>query len=73
MNENNYDFFFMLNVLANFLQIANYEMLLEDVTNNDIMKELQIQDRTLAEQTNIYLKRIIEQNEEILRILKDKD
>lgn len=73
MNENNYDFFFILNVLANILQIANYEMLLEDVTNNDIMKELQIQDKTLAEQTNIYLKKIIQQNEEILRILKDKD
>lgn len=73
MNENNYDFFFILNVLANILQIANYEMLLEDVTNNDIMKELQIQDKTLAEQTNIYLKKIIQQNEEILRILKNKD
>lgn len=73
MNENNYDFFFMLNVLANFLQIANYQMLLEDSSNNDIMKELQMQDKMLAKQTNVYLKKIIEQNEEILRILKNKD
>lgn len=73
MNENNYDFFFLFGVLANALQIANYQMLLEDSSNNDIMKELQMQDKMLAKQTNVYLKKIIEQNEEILRILKNKD
>lgn len=72
MNEN-YDFFFWLGVIANLLQIENYEMLLKDAKNNDIMQELQSQDKILAEQTNIYLKKIVEQNEEILRILKDKD
>lgn len=41
MNEN-YDFFFFLEVLANILQVANYQMLTEDASNNDIMKELQI-------------------------------
>lgn len=72
MNEN-YDFFFWLGVLANILQIENYEMLLKDAKNNDIMQELQSQDKILAEQTNIYLKKIVEQNEEILKILKDKN
>lgn len=70
MNEN-YDFFFWLSVIANLLQIENYEMLLKDAKNNDIMQELQSQDKILAEQTNIYLKKIVEQNEEILRILKE--
>lgn len=68
-----YDFFFWLSVLANILQIANYEMLLKDASNNDLMQELQSQDKTLAEQTNIYLTKIIEQNEEILKILKEKN
>lgn len=72
MNEN-YDFFFWLGVIANLLQIENYEMLLKDAKNNDIMQELQSQDKILAEQTNIYLKKIVEQNEEILRLLKDKN
>lgn len=72
MNEN-YDFFFWLGVIANLLQIENYEMLLKDANNNDIMKELQEQDQMLSEQTNIYLKKIVEQNEEILRLLKGKD
>ena len=72
--ENNvnqdYDFFFWLGVVANVLQIENYRMLLKDSSNNDIMKELQVQDQTLSEQTNIYLKKIIEQNEEILKRLE---
>lgn len=72
MNEN-YDFFFWLGVIANLLQIENYEMLLKDAKNNDIMKELQSQDKILAEQTNTYLKKIVEQNEEILRRLDSKD
>ena len=73
--ENNvnqdYDFFFWLGVVANVLQIENYRMLLKDSSNNDIMKELQVQDQTLSEQTNIYLKKIIEQNEEILKRLEN--
>lgn len=68
MNEN-YDFFFWLGVIANLLQIENYEMLLKDAKNNDIMQELQSQDQILAEQTNTYLKKIVEQNEEILKLL----
>ena len=33
------------------------------------MQELQLQDKMLSEQTNIYLKNIIRQNEEILEKL----
>lgn len=70
--DEDYDFFFWLSVVANILQIENYRMLLKDATNNDIIKRLQIQDQTLAEQTNVYLKKIIEQNEEILKEIEKK-
>lgn len=61
---------FLLEILSNVLQIASYIMLQKDSSNNDIMQELQIQDKMFSEQTNIYLKKIIEQNEEILKRLE---
>ena len=66
----NYDGFFLLELLSNILQIASLQMLQKGTSNNDIMKELQVQDQTLSEQTNVYLKEIIKQNEEILELLK---
>ena len=69
MNQNNNDSLFLLEILSNVLQIASYIMLQKDSSNNDIMQELQLQDKMLSEQTNIYLKKIIRQNEEILKKL----
>lgn len=60
---------FLLEILSNVLQIASYIMLQKDSSNNDIMQELQLQDKMLSEQTNIYLKNIIRQNKEILKKL----
>lgn len=40
-------------------------------SENDIMQELHLQDKMLSEQTNIYLKNIIRQNEEILKKLDE--
>ena len=71
MQEDN-NSLFLLEILSNVLQIASYIMLQKDSSNNDIMKELQIQDKMLSEQTNIYLKNIIRQNEEILKKLNKK-
>lgn len=68
MQEDN-NSLFLLEILSNVLQIASYIMLQKDSSNNDIMQELQLQDRVLSEQTNIYLKNIIRQNEEILKKL----
>lgn len=68
MQEDN-NSLFLLEILANVLQIASYIMLQKDSSNNDVMKELQLQDKMLSEQTNIYLKNIIRQNEEILEKL----
>jgi hypothetical protein len=65
MNNNNYDFFFLLNVVANVLQIQSYEMLKKEISNNDIMESLRHQD-------NDYLEKIIKQNQEIISLLKDK-
>ena len=68
MQEDN-NSLFLLEILSNVLQIASYIMLQKDSSNNDIMQELQLQDKMLSEQTNIYLKNIIKQNEEILEKL----
>ena len=69
MNQNHNNSLFLLEILSNVLQIASYIMLQKDSSNNDIMHELQLQDKMLSEQTNIYLKNIIRQNEEILKKL----
>lgn len=71
-NNVNNDSLFLLEILSNVLQIASYIMLQKDSSNNDIMQELQLQDKMLSEQTNIYLKKIIRQNEEILEKLNKK-
>ena len=68
MQEDN-NSLFLLEILSNVLQIASYIMIQKDSSNNDIMHELQLQDKMLSEQTNIYLKNIIRQNEEILKKL----
>lgn len=65
MNNNNYDFFFLLNVIANVLQIQSYELLKQDISNNDIMESLRHQD-------NDYFEKIIKQNEEIIKLLKER-
>ena len=63
--NNNIDFFFLLNVVANIYQIQSYEMLKKEISNNDIMQSLKHQD-------NDYLEKIIKQNQEIINLLKDK-
>lgn len=67
----------LLSLLANVLQVANFQMNVQEVSNDELLKHLMRQDkildeqtRELQEQTNIYLKKIIEQNEEIINLLK---
>lgn len=52
------------NTFANFIEIAGYAELLNQANNDDIMEELQHQNKG-------YLETIIKQNEEIIRILKN--
>lgn len=63
--NNNYNFFFMLGVLANLCQLYDLDLNLNQTSNDELMK-------ALDEQTNIYLKRIVEQNDEIIKILREK-
>lgn len=64
MNNQDYNFWFWLSVIANICQIESYEMLKEEISNNDLMAELQEQD------TN-YLQKIILQNEQIIKLLTE--
>lgn len=48
------------------LQMISLEILFRDYNNGDLMQELQNQDIN-------YLEKIIEQNEEILKILKERE
>ena len=57
---NNKDF---INKLGLILQALSLEILFKDFNNTDLMQELQKQDKE-------YLEKIIEQNNEILKILK---
>lgn len=61
----------LLAILANICQVASFDMNITEVSNNEIMKHLLRQDKVLDEQTNDYLKKIIEQNEQIISELKN--
>lgn len=63
-------FWFWLAVVANYCQIESYSLNKKQISNDEIAKLLLEQDKILDEQTNVYLKRIVEQNEEILRYLR---
>ena len=62
MNENNG--FFLLNVLANCFQMLDYNLNVTQTSNDVLFKELQRQNKE-------YLEKIIKQNEEIIKLLKD--
>lgn len=53
-----------LNTLANVIQLLSYQELMEQATADDIMQELQHQNKE-------YLETIIKQNKEILERLKN--
>ena len=68
MEENR--FWEMMDRISDILQIANYEMLLKDATNNQIMNYLQHQDVDLLSTIISQNETIIAQNEELLNLLK---
>lgn len=67
MNNNNSMFYFYLSFLANITQLANFDMQIQQTSTDEIMKDLQRQDKILNEQTEIYLKKIVNQNELIIK------
>lgn len=60
----NPNFYNQLTLLDTFLQIMTMVMVSEDATNNDLMSELQKQDRE-------YLEKIIENQNQILSMLSE--
>lgn len=81
MNNTNNDgfgsFWWWLAVTANYCQIESYEMNKKQISNDQIMKHLLEQDKVLdgqdnmlQEQTNIYLKQILDNQKEIISLLK---
>ncbi len=58
MEDNNYDFWFWLNVIANFAQLESYEMNKKQISTDKLMQHLEKQDLILNDQTENYLKRI---------------
>ena len=69
MEDANY---FILSIIANMCQLMDFQMNMSQLSNDDLMKHLLQQDKVLDEQTSIYLKKIVEQNEEIIKLLKNK-
>ena len=67
MNNDNY---FVLSIVANMCQLMDFQLNITQLSNDDLMRHLLQQDRVLDEQTNLYLKKIIDQNEEIIKLLK---
>jgi hypothetical protein len=69
MNDNG--FYFWLSVIANCCQIESYQMLLKDADNNQLMQFLQHQDSDYLQTIIDQNKKIIQQNEEIINLLKE--
>lgn len=55
-----------LDMTSLLLQIVNLDILFKDYNNSDLMNELQTQDE-------IYLKKIIEQNNRIIELLEGRN
>lgn len=55
----------IIDLISLFLEILSIEILYRDYNNSDLMQELQKQDKE-------YLEKIIQQNKDILEILKER-
>ena len=64
MNRNNLDFLDVLTILSVMLQIMGYQNDMSQSSNDDLMRELQRQDKA-------YLEKIIENQNKILEKLAD--
>ena len=66
MNNNNMNFLDMLTIFSVMLQISNYQSDLKSASNDDLLAELQKQDK-------VYFETIIENQNRILSILSQFD
>lgn len=75
-NTNNDDFFNRWAIITGIIQFMDYKLNIQQVDNDTILQHLNMQDqvlqdqnRELQKQTNEYLKKIVQQNEDILKKL----
>ena len=61
---------YMLTVYVGLIQMLDYQLNIGQTSNDKLYDELLKQDKTLDEQTNIYLKNIVNQNNYIIEILR---
>lgn len=66
----NYDALNIISIASYLLSIQNLQLNQQDLSNNKLNEHLQEQDKILLEQNEKYLSKIIQQNEEILTLLK---
>ena len=66
----NYDILNIISIASYLLSIQNLQLNQQQTSNDDINKHLQDQDEILHEQNERYLTKIIQQNEEMLTLLK---
>lgn len=70
-NNDNSNFYYLLSNLTNILQIANFQINIQEISNDELMKYLQHQDddylKAIIKQNEL----IIKQNEEIISLLKN--
>lgn len=66
----NYDILNIISIASYLLSVQNLQLNQQQTSNDDINKHLQDQDEILYEQNERYLTKIIQQNEEILTLLK---
>ena len=66
----NYDILNIISIASYLLSIQNLQLNQQDLSNNKLNEHLQEQDEILYEQNEKYLTKIIQQNEEILTLLK---
>ena len=66
----NYDILNIISIASYLLSIQNLQLNTQQTTNDDLNKHLQKQDEILREQNEKFLNKIIQQNEEIINLLK---
>lgn len=66
----NYDILNIISIASYLLSVQNLQLNQQQTSNDDINKHLQDQDEILHEQNERYLTKIIQQNEEMLTLLK---
>lgn len=66
MENDIYNPYFLLSLIANICQLADFDMNVKQISNDIIFQELQKQNKE-------YLQKIISQNEEIIKLLKSKE